>query len=235
MSWEKAKEISEKYTNSSGLFVKLAKHGDKVSGVFRGTPYAREVIWTGKGYEAVDSSNPAHKGSEKKPTARVSLNFYVPAEKAMKVIEGGIQWFKDIVKVKEKYGQDTWTFEIERHGDANDTRTTYSVLPDTQIGAELRAEVDAAKLHDLKAIYAVQALPQKPAPATLKSVPFITPEAAGALVARLKGLPRPVVEQFLSQFGVSRVRDLRANQEAAALAFIGDHEPQSQSEINPFE
>ncbi|MFB3852576.1 MAG: hypothetical protein ACE148_01995 [Vicinamibacterales bacterium] len=55
------------------------------------------------------------------------LNFYVPAENAMKVIEGGTVWFKDVLKIRDKYGLDKWLFEIERHGEAGSPKTTYSL------------------------------------------------------------------------------------------------------------
>ena len=233
MSWEKAKALAEKHSNSGGLFVKLAKNGDKITGVFCGDPYAREVIWTGKGYEEFDPSNPAHAGTDKKSTARMALNFFVPVEKAMKVIEGGVQWFKDVLKVNAKYGQGNWTFEIERHGDANDTKTTYSILPDAKIDPELKALIAGSKLHDLPALYRAQERAEKPESTPAKTAPFIAAEVAGELVAQLKSLPRPVVEQFLARFGVTRVRDLRTSQEAEVREFIGDH--QAAADINPFE
>jgi hypothetical protein len=234
MSWEKAKALAEKHSGGTGLFVKLAKNGDKITGVFCGDPYAREVVWTGKGYEEFDPSNLAHKSPDKKPTARVALNFYATAEKEMKVIEGGVQWFKDVLKVHEKYGQGSWTFEIERHGDANDTKTTYSILPDTKIDSELQRLIKESQLHDLPSLYRAQERSEKPASAPPKTVPFVTYELAGEIVALLKSLPKPVVAQFLTRFGVSRIRDLRANQEAEVREFIRDHQA-APADINPFE
>ena len=233
MSQGTANKISER-SASSGLLVRLANDGDSICGVFRGEVHIRWVIWTGKRYEAagVVTPSPNVLGREKK--LRMSFNFYVPAEKAMKVIEGGRPWFREVIEKTTKFGADTWIFRIERHGAARDPRTIHAVTRYRRIDADLRAEIEAAKLHDLKAFHG-EVRPQRPSLAATRTLPFISAEAAGALVARLKGLPRPLVEQFLSTFGVSRVRDLRANQEAAARAFIGDHEPQPQFDFNPFE
>ena len=40
-------------------------------------------------------------------------------------------FFKDLVRVREKYGLEKWAFEIQRHGAAKDPKTTYSILPST--------------------------------------------------------------------------------------------------------
>ena len=54
---------------------------------------------------------------------------------------------------RDLYDQLTgWLFEIERHGEARSSRTTYSVLPDRQIDAEFRAKLDRAELHDLESL-----------------------------------------------------------------------------------
>lgn len=141
-------EMADKHANSGGIFVRLANNGDKIVGAFCGEPYAREVIWTGERYEQFDENNIAHQG--KRPSLRVMLNFYVPTEGAMKVIEGGTVWFKDVLRVRDKYGLDKWLFEIERHGDAGDPKTTYSILPEEKLDDEMRARIAAAEAHDLK-------------------------------------------------------------------------------------
>jgi hypothetical protein len=145
-----ATTMADKHANSGGIFVRLANNGDKIVGAFCGGPYAREVVWTGERYEQFDKNNIAHLG--KRPSLRVMLNFYVPAEGAMKVIEGGTVWFKDVLKVRDKYGLDKWLFEIERHGDAGDPKTTYSILPEVKLDDEMRARIAATEPHDLESI-----------------------------------------------------------------------------------
>ena len=121
-AWEMAKGLAEKHASTGGIFVRLASNGEKVTGVFCGEPFAREVVWTGERYEAFDPKNAAHQADGKRPSLRVAMNFFVIADGAMKVIEGGTQWFKDVLKVRDKYGLDKWSFEIERRGDAGDVR-----------------------------------------------------------------------------------------------------------------
>lgn len=237
-AWEMATTMADKHANSGGIFVRLANNGDKIVGAFCGEPYAREVIWTGERYEQFDENNSAHQG--KRPSLRVMLNFYVPAEGAMKVIEGGTVWFKDVLKVRDKYGLDKWLFEIERHGDAGDPKTTYSILPEEKLDDEMRARIAAAEPHDLRSIGAGSDDDgAKGSTATKKSSNAagpIDPRVAGDLVAKLKALPRSDVDAFLAEFGVQRVRDLEAKHETAARAFIDELlAKQSQpEEVDPF-
>lgn len=237
-AWEMATTMADKHANSGGIFVRLANNGDKIVGAFCGEPYAREVIWTGERYEQFDENNSAHQG--KRPSLRVMLNFYVPAEGAMKVIEGGTVWFKDVLKVRDKYGLDKWLFEIERHGDAGDPKTTYSILPEEKLDDEMRARIAAAEPHDLKSIGAGNDDGDgKSTTATKKpsnAAGPIDPRVAGDLVAKLKALPRSDVDAFLAEFGVQRVRDLEAKHETAARAFIDQllAKQNQPEEVDPF-
>lgn len=149
-AWERAKTMADKHANPGDIFVRLTNDGDKIVGAFCGDPYPREVIWTGERYEPFDENNSAH--LVKRPSLRVMLNFYVHAVGAMKIIEGGTVWFKDVLKVRDKYGLDKWLFEIERHGDAGDPTTTYSIFPEERIDDEMRARIAAADRHDLRDI-----------------------------------------------------------------------------------
>ena len=151
-SWDKAKSLADKHANQGGIFVRLANDGDKVVGAFCGDPFAREVVWTGERYETFD----AEVHTDKRPSLRVMLNFFVPAENAMKVIEGGPVWFKDVLKVRDKYGLDKWIFEIERHGEAGNPKTTYSILPEEKLTDELRARIAAVEVHDLERLDAAE-------------------------------------------------------------------------------
>jgi hypothetical protein len=151
-AWDHAESLSEKHANQGGVFVRLANHGDKVVGAFCGEPHAREVHWTGERYVECSGQGCALCSGGKKPSLRVMLNFYVPAEGVMKVYETGTRVFRDLLKLRAKYGLGSWLFEIERHGEAGSTKTRYSVLPEAQIDAAMRARIDAAELIDLSSL-----------------------------------------------------------------------------------
>ena len=238
-AWEQAEKLTKKHAEQGGIFVRLVNNGDKVVGAFCGEPCAREVHWTGERYEECTTEGCPHCGTGKKPSLRVMLNLYVPAESAMKVYEGGTRWFKDLLKIRGKYGLNNWLFEIERHGEAGSTKTTYSILPEVKVDGELRARLDAAEPHDLASLAggdeggaAGSASTGSAGPAT------IAMETVGPLVGRLKALPRSDVDTFLSRFRISRVRDLAAGDEQAAYALLAQleakHAPAPAADIDPF-
>ncbi|MBN1773205.1 MAG: hypothetical protein JXB32_18205 [Deltaproteobacteria bacterium] len=241
-AWDKAKGLADKHASTGGIFVRLANDGDKVVGAFLGDPLPREVHWTGERYEeCTGAENKCSQCAEsKRPSLRVSMNFYVPAEKAVKVIEGGSTWFKDLLKCRDKYGLDRWTFEVERHGASGDPKTSYTILPDERLTDEQRGHLAGLQLHDLQKVvsgggeaggdfssYDKTGAAGQP----------IDPRVATELVGRLKVLPRDAVDTFLKKFGVQRVRDLKASDEKAARAFVEALEGKGQKsggEIDPF-
>ena len=240
-AWESASRLADKHANQGGIFIRLAANGDKVVGAFVGEPFAREVVWTGERYETFDPA--VH--TDKRPSLRVMLNFFVPAESDMKVIEGGTVWFKDVLKVRDKYGLGTWAFEIERHGEAGDPKTTYSILPEEKIDDALRGRIQAVEIHELATIGNGE---QAAAPAAKGDAKPQTTTAGGGvidartatdLVGRLKSLPRDDVDAFLIEFNVRRVRDLRATDLAAAKRSLDKREAalrpvEEDDSIDPF-
>jgi hypothetical protein len=229
-AWQQAEELAEKHANQGGIFIRLANDGDKVVGAFCGEPRGREVFWDGEKYQDHDPDNPSHAGKPVSP--RVMLNFYVPAEGRMKVIEGGNRWFRDVLKVREKYGLDNWMFEIERHGAAGDTKTRYSILPETQLDASLRAQIAAAPLHDLRSLANDEQDDASDAGAP------ISIEDANSIAARLKQLPRSGLDAFLAKFGIQRIRDLTTGDLRAAQELLSrleaQHRPAAQESVDPF-
>ncbi|MCA9588115.1 MAG: hypothetical protein KC657_22485, partial [Myxococcales bacterium] len=74
-----------------------------------------------------------------------------------KVLEQGVMFFKDLVRVREKYGLEKWAFEIQRHGAAKDPKTTYSILPEHQLSVEQQKAFQALPQHDLAKLYSGEA------------------------------------------------------------------------------
>lgn len=230
-AWTQAEELTKKHAEQGGVFVRLANHGDKVVGAFCGEPYAREVHWTGERYEVCTGEGcTLCAGGGKKPSLRVMLNFFVPALGEMKVYEAGTRVFKDLLKLRAKYGLESWIFEIERHGEAKSTKTSYSILPEAKIDPELRARIDATELNDLESLAGMAGESEPPA--------NISAEEAVQVVNRLKALPRSDVDQFLQRFGISRVRELMVADLQAAHGLISQleakHAPPPAAEIDPF-
>lgn len=225
-AWNRAQSLADKHASQGGIFVRLENDGDKIVGAFCGDPHPREVIWTGEGYEPYDEDNPDHKG--KRPALKVAINFFVPGD-GMKIYEGGTRWFQDLLKVREKYGLDNWTFEIERKGAKGDTKTKYTLLPEDKIDAALRAQIAAAELHDLANMMDDGA---ESTPAT------VSESEVESFASALRKMPRPAVDYFLAELGVQRIRDVRAGDADRARELLREleakHAPAPSGEVDPF-
>ena len=129
--WDEVEEEAKKY--GGGNYVKLENDKDKVIGAFCGNPYTRKLFWNNT-KNTFEPYTAEHQKTNEKASLKVSLNMYVIAEgnddsmvtlgePKMKIIEGGVKWFKSILKAKKKYGLDKKNFEVERNGANGDTKT----------------------------------------------------------------------------------------------------------------
>jgi hypothetical protein len=259
--WDRVKQLTEKPSPQGGLFLRLASDGDRVVGVFCGAPLVREVVWTGERYETFDPDNPAHRGEGKRTTTRVAVNFWQLPEGTMKVLEGSLAWFKDVLQVKNKYGLDRWIFEVHRHGATGDPKTRFTVLPESQLDDAQRAHLARAPLHDLDAVTRPRrpSAPAAPRPALRPGAPGGPPapprhpappapppaaavegkvDAATAtqIYERLRALPRPRVDEFLAELAIRRVRDMNVDDVPRALSVLERLEGggEESSEVDPF-
>jgi hypothetical protein len=247
-AWDIAKQLAERHTSTT--FLRLANDGDKVVGVFVGEPLAREVVWTGEKY--LDVKSPEAEKYLKKgrsSSLRVAMNIYVLAENAVKVYEMGATVFKDVFKLRDKYGLDTWAFEIERHGGKGDNKTSYTILPEQRLDDAMRRKIAQLELHDLEKVLSStddgddgdeergfdSYEDKQDAPKDKRDRP-IDSAILEQVMPRLKVLPRERLDEFLKQFKVQRVKDLRAGDQTAVLDFLSRIEAAMQPprEIDPF-
>jgi hypothetical protein len=137
---------------SGNLFVRLRDDGDSAVGAFVGAPVARDVHWvdgrpvecTGPGCGQCLAGN--------RCSHRVALNFFVPAEGAMKVIEGGTVFFAAVLAARDKYGFEGWLFEVTRIGKAGDRSTRHTIVPQRPIDEAVAASLRGAHRHNLAAL-----------------------------------------------------------------------------------
>ena len=214
--WEQTEEMAKKHDADSSTWLKLANDEDKAVVVFLGEPYPREVSFVDGKYVPADD---AVRAAGHKVSLRVAYNVVVPDTGEVKVLEQGVMFFKDLVRVREKYGLDKWAFEVQRHGAAKDPKTTYSILPERQLTAEERKSFQAVEALDLPKLYAGEAEKEPEAEATEPEGP-IDPKLATAIVTQLKAMPRQAVDRFLEQFAIKRIKDLPAAQWERAKAFV---------------
>jgi hypothetical protein len=232
-AWEKAQAEADKATSGAGKFVKLSNDGDKVVGTFRGAPYVRKIHWNGeRNVPCTGTKDCPECAAGTKLSTRIALNFFVPAEGAMKVIEGGPEWFKMVLALRDKYGLDSRLFEIQRHGAPRDPKTKYTMLPDEPISEALAATIRTTPLHDLANLGTGSADERRPSPApagrqapSAGAKPGALPgcidiETAQGIADKLRGLSREDIEAFLTAFGVDRVRALKPEDVEDAYAYL---------------
>jgi hypothetical protein len=252
-TWDQAKTAAEK-PMGSGIFIRLADDGDKFTGAFMGDPHIREIVWEqAKG--SYRDATPADTKAGTAVTQRFICNVYVPADKAMKVFEMNQKTFQGLLGAREKFAFSSWYFEVKRNGKKGDTKTTYQILPDTQIPADDAKAMAALKLHDLKASKdegggdtdlsshdkakngaATNGTAGPAAAAAPPAEEYISAETASALVTRLKILPREKVALYLEKFGVTTVKTTKKADAAAASAFVDTLEgkaPAAPEEVDP--
>jgi len=214
--WEQTEEMAKKHDADSSTWLKLANDEDKAVVVFLGEPYPREVSFVDGKYVPADD---AVRAAGHKVSLRVAYNVALPETGEVKVLEQGVMFFKDLVRVREKYGLEKWAFEVQRHGAAKDPKTTYSILPERQLTAEERKSFQAVELLDLPKLYAGE-FEKEPESEEIAPEGPIDPKLATAIVTQLKAMPRQAVDRFLEQFGIKRIKDLPAAQWERAKAFV---------------
>jgi hypothetical protein len=242
--WQQTEEMAKKHDQGGSLWLKLAADGDKAVVVFLGDPHPREVAFIDGKYVEVDEKM---KAAGAKASLRVALNVALFDSKEVKVLEQGVMFFKDLVRVREKYGLEKWAFEIQRHGAAKDPKTTYSILPEHQLSTEQQKAFQALPQNDLVKLYAGdsggakggQSLDSYDKKTDAKADGPVSTSIAQGLVAALKALPREATDKFLAKFNVQRIKDLPAAQVEKARAFVEQLQtesaaPAQSEEIDPF-
>lgn len=242
--WQQTEEMARKHDQGGSTWLKLAGDGDKAVVVFLGEPYPREVCFVDGRYAPFEDKL---KVQGLKPSLRVALNVALFDTKEVKVLEQGVVFFKDLVRVREKYGLDKWAFEVQRHGAAKDPKTTYSILPDRQLTAEEQRAYQALPRQDLEQLYREDGAGTDrgegttPSEAKAPANEPIDPKTAQSISVVLRGMPREAVERFCKTFSVPRIKDLPASKSAQAIAFLDQLEAElapapkvAAAEIDPF-
>ena len=140
-SWDVTEQAME--SQGGGTFLRLEGDGDKAVVAFCGPPLPRERCFNEntKQYEPWDAA--AQAAGRKKQTKYAMCVFVVTLKgkplNEMRVCDMNFATMQAVIGLRDKYGFGKCLFEIIRHGAANDTKTTYNVLPDADITPEQSA------------------------------------------------------------------------------------------------
>jgi len=266
MGWDSAKEVAEK-SRGGGSFIKLENDGDKIMVAFLGEPEGKEIHWVDGGTELCEGED-CKRCKKGPPQAKFSINVFVKTQftklkkgydeediEEVRIFEQGIYFFNDLVATDEKYGFEKYWFEIERQGKAKSTKTRYkiNVLPEDKLTKDDKEMLSELELFDLtgrnndddddddddddkkerKASKSSNSNKRK------NDSPIDSDDAQD-LVKRLKLRPREELTEFLKEFGVKKIKDLKEDQLKSATAFIDklekkDKDDSDDDEEDPFD
>ncbi len=206
--WDAASEAAKKHSGNSGLFLKLADDKDSAQVAFLGDPVTREVVWINGKQEEYD----VNKHGDEQPRMVVSINIYNFLTKQVQIFEQGVNWFKTMLRMKEKYGlySDRWT--IQREGSKGSPKTTYVLFRDEPLTDQEKMDLSQCVLNDLE---------RKRQPAE-DDDPFevIDEGIKKEIVAKLKTLGSQDVQTFLEKFKVQRVGEIPKMYQNEASQFV---------------
>jgi hypothetical protein len=221
-SWDQIDEIAKQEGGGGGGgWVQLRADGDKFVGVFLGEPQALKRCFVDGKYVP---ATPELEANGIKASVRVAINVAVLPSREVKIFEMGMALYKDLRKVQQKYGLDSWAFEIQRNGGPKDPKTTYSILPERQLAADEKRALVTLSLKDLDKIYQnrdTDVPVGKAGSDRTGGFDEIVDEAtATEIMTALKGLPREAVERFCERFGVERIRQVPKSLSEKARSFV---------------
>lgn len=255
--WEDTEKRAEEVGGDS-IFVRLANDKDTIVVAFVGDPEARELFWNQK-EKKYEPYTAEHAKKKETITLRVLLNVVIVKQgndtklkdvdpPQVKVLEVNSATYRQVMKVRAKYGFEKCFFEICRNGEKGDTKTTYSVMSDEPMTDEDRAALAELELHDLEKVASKQSEdsgsddggsfdsyeqskkkggPDPEAP--------ISAEDTAELIKVLKPLPREDLQKFLSRFGVKQIKALPNKDLEAAKKFCAElAAPAEPEEADPF-
>lgn len=120
--------------------------GDTVLGVICGEPYTREAVWQNGRWATVRTRVAEELGA--KIVLRIALNIFVDGR--MHIIEFDSKSFRDVLKVRDRYGLDKWYFEIIADPNYVEPGLLLSILPCTQLSPEKLEAIAEVALYDLE-------------------------------------------------------------------------------------
>jgi hypothetical protein len=174
--WQQTAEMAKRHDQNAGRWLRLQNDGDRAVIVFLGEPHPREVCFVDGKYVEFDEKL---KAEGHKASLRIAINVALLETGDVKVLELGVMFFKDLVRVKEKYGLEKWAFEVQRHGAPKDPKTSYSILPEQALTPEQQAAFQSLEREDLANL-------QKLNIQKIKDLPAAQLEKARALVSQLE-------------------------------------------------
>jgi len=108
--------------------------GETVVGVFCGTPHVTHVHGRDDGWAPCAGPGCAACAAADAPVEAVFLNFFVLAERAMRVLVGDLDWLEDVLAIGRRFGLPGMTYSVEDRGRRPSGVPRWLVLPHGPLG-----------------------------------------------------------------------------------------------------
>ena len=148
--WKDAKDLLSTHRCDRSLL--WLEDNEVVIGAFCGDPFAREVYYVDG---RTRQPTPELASAFGMPKFRVLMNFYMIPFGIMKVMQSGANWFKAVLRVRDRFGLGTHFYRMHRENPNVEEHAKWSILYESAIPAETAERIHAAKLYDLE-LYAKQ-------------------------------------------------------------------------------
>ena len=133
----------------SRILFEFERPGTKLAGVFCGKPHIVAVHYDGQQIvECRQRECPACRQGLL-PSFKILFNFYVPAEGAMRVIEGDGDCLEEVGHLIQKFGQERTVYEIECRSVRGIEPPRYFILPAGPLDLEQQKLMLSTPLYDL--------------------------------------------------------------------------------------
>lgn len=113
---------------------------------FVGEPWAYDAFWNDNMNQWVSWATAMVKSPE--PALRIRLNVWKKETECMKIWDMDVKSFRQVLKMREKYGLDKWLFEIHRLDD-DPAMSDYTVLPEARLDDETASKINVSPRHVL--------------------------------------------------------------------------------------
>ncbi len=162
-TWESV-EMAVTGSVSSGKFLILPNDGDSELVMVLGDPFAREVVFIDGRY--VNAHEAKGTPGAVLPFLRISINVAIfgQTDPDVRIFEMSSRTFKELCRVRDRYGLDNHAFRVTRHGVAGSLLTTYSFEPEVDVSPHFKTAYHGLPLHDLPRVYGVSDEEDDPPP-----------------------------------------------------------------------
>jgi hypothetical protein len=151
MTWDDAIKRVEQETMLCSPFFIVEPGKPRVVAIV-GDPFCYEGVYLDGKWCGYNQNDERHNGVV--PALRIALACYLRDLSQVRVMEMGVVFFRDVLKMREKYGLDNWWFEIINHEtDLHEPDPLMSILPEEKLTPDDKAKIGCGGMPVISSLY----------------------------------------------------------------------------------